>query len=224
MRCIHCNVDVAETRVTCPLCGEHVQAVAPVLPGLSAPAYPDYKPIKKQHKWSRLYVLISTLVCLIAAGLDVVFFRGLTSVPVAVFGSSCVWAFTLRPITKKSITIGNYVVYSTAWLTLLVLWCRYLMNLRLLTLGSSLAPVYLAATAILLIRSFLRKQGYEQDAVYSLWMLVSGIVLLVLSLVRNDPYLGLSVAACILTVFYFASLCVRAKGNMWNELKAILHV
>lgn len=53
MRCIKCNVDLAETYTLCPLCGEKATDEEPLLKGITVAPYPvnsPEKPIEKEKK------------------------------------------------------------------------------------------------------------------------------------------------------------------------------
>ncbi len=50
MRCIKCNVDLAETYTLCPLCGEKASDDAPLLEGFTVAPYPKNSPIKPMEK------------------------------------------------------------------------------------------------------------------------------------------------------------------------------
>lgn len=46
MRCLKCNVDLAETYTICPLCGEKASDEAPLLEGMEVAPYPKNSPVK----------------------------------------------------------------------------------------------------------------------------------------------------------------------------------
>ena len=46
MRCVKCNVDLAETYTLCPLCGEKAVSDEPLLKGFNVAPYPPNSPIK----------------------------------------------------------------------------------------------------------------------------------------------------------------------------------
>lgn len=50
MRCIKCNVDLAETYTLCPLCGEKASDEAPLLEGFEVAPYPKNSPVKPMEK------------------------------------------------------------------------------------------------------------------------------------------------------------------------------
>lgn len=50
MRCIKCNVDLAETYTLCPLCGEKASDDAPLLEGITVAPYPKNSPVVPMEK------------------------------------------------------------------------------------------------------------------------------------------------------------------------------
>ncbi len=50
MRCLKCNVDLAETYTSCPLCGEKASNDEPLLKGFTVAPYPKNSPVTPMKK------------------------------------------------------------------------------------------------------------------------------------------------------------------------------
>lgn len=223
MRCNKCNVDLGEEYTYCPLCGADAVDEPPKIEGMKTSEYPvvTYKNFPKSV--TKYYFIVAAALVLVG-GIIEKFVRGSFDISMfAAFVFPCIWSLVVRPIAKKYMNIGIFILSNTITFSLLILYVSsVLMSGFSTSISSGLPMLFLCSMTLTLLFALIFKDSRYDLVIYLFTFWSLALISLIITLVESWSIL----LPCIATaagILFMLVLAILSPKEFAEEFKARFH-